>query len=148
MASRTGVYICHCGSNIAGVVDCPAVAERASGLPGVAVAREYRYMCSEVGQSLIRKDIDELGLDRIVVAACSPRMHEHTFRLALEEAGLNPYLLEMANIREQCSWGHDDAALATDKAASLISGAVAKVAFHRELYRREFPVTQAVLVIG
>jgi heterodisulfide reductase subunit A len=148
MASRIGVYICHCGSNIAGVVDCPAVAERASGLLGVAVAREYRYMCSEVGQSLIKEDIDELGLDRVVVAACSPRMHEHTFRLALEEAGLNPYLLEMANIREQCSWVHDDAVLATDKAASLISGAVAKVAFHRELYRREFPVTQAVLVIG
>ncbi|MHB8894221.1 MAG: 4Fe-4S binding protein [Candidatus Geothermincolia bacterium] len=148
MASRIGVYICHCGSNIAGVVDCPGVAEGASRLPGVAVARDYRYMCSEVGQALIRKDIEDLRLDRVVVAACSPRMHEHTFRAALEEAGLNPYLLEIANIREQCSWVHEDPGLATAKAASLISGSVAKVALHRELYRREFPVTRAVMVIG
>jgi len=148
MASRIGVYICHCGSNIAGVVDCKAACENAAGLPGVAVARDYRYLCSEVGQSLIRKDIEELGLDRVVVAACSPRMHEHTFREALAGAGMNPYLLEIANIREQCSWVHEDPELATSKAMSLIGGAVAKVALHRELFQREYPVTQAVLVIG
>jgi heterodisulfide reductase subunit A2 len=148
MPSRTGVYICHCGSNINGVVDCGQVARHAASLPGVAVARDYRYMCSEVGQSLIVKDIVEEGLDRVVVAACSPRMHEHTFASALEEAGLNPYLLEMANIREQCSWVHEDSDTATAKAKSLVTGSVAKVALHRELFRREFPVTQAVLVIG
>lgn len=148
MASRIGVYICHCGSNIAGVVDCARAAKHASDIPEVAIARDYRYMCSEAGQALIRDDIRELGLDRVVVAACSPRMHEHTFRAALEDAGLNPYLLEMANIREQCSWVHEDAELATRKACALISGSVAKVSLHRELFRREFPVSQAVLVIG
>ncbi len=148
MASRTGVYVCRCGSNIAGVVDCPALAERARSLPGVAVARDCDYMCSDAGQSLIKSDIESLGLDRVVVAACSPRMHEHTFRAALEEAGLNPYLLEMANIREQCSWVHDDGDAATRKAASLVAGAVARVALHRELECREFPVTGAVLVLG
>mgnify|MGYP000852742178 CR=1 FL=1 len=148
MASRTGVYVCHCGSNIAGVIDCPALAERARSLPGVAVARDCDYMCSDAGQALIRSDIETLGLDRVVVAACSPRMHEHTFRAALEEAGLNPYLLEMANIREQCSWVHDEGDAATRKAASLVAGAVARVALHRELERREFPVTGAVLVLG
>jgi heterodisulfide reductase subunit A len=130
MASRTGVYICHCGSNIAGVVDCEAAAAHASALPGVAVARDYSYMCSDTGQALMKKDIEERGLERIVVAACSPRMHEHTFRAALEVAGLNPYMLEMANIREQCSWVHLDGRLATDKANALIGGAVAKVALH------------------
>ena len=148
MASRIGVYICHCGTNIDGVVDCVATAGHASSLPGVAVARDYSYMCSDPGQALIKKDIEDLGLDRVVVAACSPRMHEHTFRAALEEAGLNSYLLEMANIREQCSWVHEDPVLATAKAQSLITGAVAKVIFSRELARREFPVTPAVMVIG
>ena len=148
MASRIGVYICHCGTNIDGVVDCHAVAERASCLPGVTVTRDYSYMCSDPGQALVRKDIEELGLDRVVVAACSPRMHEPTFRAALSSAGLNPYLLEMANIREQCSWVHEESVAATEKACSLISGAVAKVSLHRELAGREFPVTQAVLVIG
>jgi heterodisulfide reductase subunit A len=148
MASRTGVYICHCGSNIAGVVDCEAAAAHASALPGVAVARDYSYMCSDTGQALMKKDIEERGLERIVVAACSPRMHEHTFRAALEVAGLNPYMLEMANIREQCSWVHLDGRLATDKANALIGGAVAKVALHCALEGREFPVTQAALVIG
>jgi len=122
MASRIGVYICHCGTNIDGVVDCVATAGHASSLPGVAVARDYSYMCSDPGQALIKKDIEDLGLDRVVVAACSPLMHEHTFRAALEEAGLNSYLLEMANIREQCSWVHEDPVLATAKAQSLITG--------------------------
>ena len=148
MGDRIGVYICHCGTNIAGVVDCPRVAERAAGLPGVAIARDYPYLCSDPGQALIRADIEQLGLERVVVAACSPRLHEPTFRAALQDAGLNPYMLEIANIREQCSWVHDDPDRATAKAASLIRGAVRKVSFNRELSRREFPVTQAVMVIG
>ena len=148
MAGRVGVYICHCGTNIAGVVDCAAVAECARDIPGVAVARDYTYMCSDPGQALIMKDIEELRLERVVVAACSPRLHEHTFRAALEEAGLNPYMLEISNIREHCSWVHEDADRATAKAQALVSGAVHKVCFNRELYSREFPVTQAVMVIG
>ena len=148
MAGRIGVYICRCGTNIAGTVDCALVCEYARGLPGVVVAREYSYMCSDPGQSLIKADIEELGLDKVVAAACSPRLHEHTFRAALEEAGINPYLLEMANIREQCSWVHSDPGEATSKAKVLVGGSVAKAGFLRELPRREFPVTQSVLVIG
>jgi heterodisulfide reductase subunit A2 len=148
MAGRIGVYICHCGTNIAGVVDCQRVAEQAGELGGVVVARDYPYMCSDPGQALIRDDVGELGLERVVVAACSPRLHEHTFRTSLEEAGLNPYMLEMANIREHCSWVHQDPAGATAKAGALVAGAVHKVRFNRELYRRQFPVTPAVLVIG
>ncbi len=148
MAGRTGVYVCHCGTNIAGVVDCSLAARRAAGLPGVAVARDYPYMCSDPGQAIIRADIEELGLDRVVVAACSPRLHEPTFRETLADAGLNPYMLEMANIREQCSWVHDDPGEATAKASALIGGAVYRVAFNRELSSRTYPVTQAVLVIG
>jgi heterodisulfide reductase subunit A len=148
MAGRIGVYICHCGTNIAGVVDCRQVVEHASGIPGVMIARDYPYMCSDPGQALIRGDIEELGLERVVVAACSPRMHEPTFRTALEECGLNPYMLEMANIREQCSWVHEDPGEATAKAKALVGGSVCKVRFNRELARREFPVTRSVLVIG
>ena len=121
---RIGVYVCNCGTNIAKVVDCDAVAEAAATLPGVVVARSYKYMCSNPGQEMIVQDIEEHALERVVVAACSPRMHEQTFRRALETAGLNPYLLEMANIREQCSWVHDDAALATEKAQALVHAAV------------------------
>ncbi|MBU4194145.1 MAG: CoB--CoM heterodisulfide reductase iron-sulfur subunit A family protein, partial [Actinobacteria bacterium] len=143
-----GVYICHCGSNIAGTVDCRRLAEYALKLPGVTVSREYEYMCSDPGQALIKEDVRELGLDRVVVAACSPRMHEHTFRANIEESGLNPYLLEMANIREQCSWVHSDPAAATAKARSLLAGAVFKAQLDRELTPRRFPVTGAVLVIG
>jgi len=148
MGSRIGVYVCHCGTNIAGVVDCERVIERAARLPGVVAARDYQYLCSDPGQALIKDDIARLGLDRVVVAACSPRMHEHTFRAALEEAGLNPYLLDMANIREQCSWVHEDSRVATSKAESLVRAAVYRVRFNHELVSREVPVTQAVLVIG
>ena len=105
---RIGVYICHCGSNIAGMVDCEGVAQWAAGLDGVAVARDYEFMCSSLGQEMIKDDVQELGLDRVVVASCTPRMHEPTFQRAVAEAGLNPYYFEMANIREQCSWVHDD----------------------------------------
>ncbi len=105
---RIGVYVCNCGTNIAKVVDCEAVVRSASEQPGVVVAKSYKYMCSNPGQEMIVEDIKEQGLDRVVVAACSPRMHEPTFRKALQRAGINPYFLEMANIREQCSWVHDD----------------------------------------
>nr|HID14267.1 disulfide reductase [Anaerolineae bacterium] len=97
---RIGVYICHCGSNIAGMVDCEEVARWAEGLDGVTVARDYEFMCSSLGQELIKDDVQELGLDRVVVASCTPRMHEPTFQRAVAGAGLNPYFFEMANIRE------------------------------------------------
>ncbi|MEM2071032.1 MAG: disulfide reductase, partial [Archaeoglobaceae archaeon] len=103
---RIGVYVCHCGFNIAGVVDVKKVAEYAKTLPGVVVARDYVFMCSEPGQDLIKEDIKNQNLNRVVVASCSPALHEITFRTAISEAGLNKYLLEMANIREHCSWVH------------------------------------------
>jgi len=103
-APKIGVYVCHCGINIAQTVDVKAVAEYAATLPNVVVSRDYMYMCSDPGQDLIKKDIKELGLTRVVVAACSPRMHEPTFRGAVFGSGMNPYLFEMCNIREQCSW--------------------------------------------
>ncbi len=148
MTCKVGVYICHCGSNIAGVVDCRTLAEETSGLPGVAVARDFAYLCSDPGQALMKDDIGRLGLDRVVVAACSPRLHEPTFRSALESAGLNRYMLEMANIREQCSWVHADPEAATEKAAALVRGALSRVRLARALSGREFPVTGSALVIG
>ncbi len=102
--SRVGVYICHCGTNIAATVDVAAVAEFARGLEGVAIARDYTYMCSDPGQDLIKQDITEHGLNRVVVASCTPLMHEPTFRRACAEGGLNPFFFQMANIREHCSW--------------------------------------------
>ena len=108
MEPRIGVYICHCGSNIAGIVDVEGVAQFAQGLDSVVVSRDYKFMCSEPGQEIIKNDIRDLGLNRIVVASCSPTLHEHTFRQAVQDAGLNPYLFEMANIREHCSWITED----------------------------------------
>ncbi|MDD5748206.1 MAG: CoB--CoM heterodisulfide reductase iron-sulfur subunit A family protein [Actinomycetota bacterium] len=145
---KIGVYICHCGINIAGVVDVEAVTEYASKLPGVVVSRNYSYMCSDPGQTLIKDDIREKGLNRVIVASCSPRMHEPTFRKALAETGLNPYYLEMANIREQCSWVHEDKAKATEKAEKLVEAAVAKVLLLEALEEKEVDVTPACLVIG
>ncbi|HQN31649.1 MAG TPA: disulfide reductase, partial [Methanothrix soehngenii] len=101
-----GVYVCHCGLNIAGVLDIEELKSFAEKLPDVAVARDLQFSCSDIGQEQIQKDIAEYKLDRIVVAACSPRLHEPTFRRAIAKAGLNPYMLEMANIREHCSWVH------------------------------------------
>ena len=124
---KIGVYVCHCGINIAKTVDVDAVTEFASHLPNVKVARNYSYMCSDPGQLLIREDIKNEGLNRVVVASCSPRMHELTFRKTLAETGLNPYYLEMANIREQCSWVHEDRERATSKAKKLVASAVSKV---------------------
>jgi heterodisulfide reductase subunit A2 len=146
--TRTGVYICNCGTNIAKVIDCEAVVESAAAIPGVVVARSYKYMCSNPGQEMIIQDIEEQGLDRVVVAACSPRMHEPTFRRALESAGLNAYLVEMANIREQCSWVHDDTVMATDKAKALVRAAVMRVAQHEALERLSVDMCPNTLVIG
>ncbi|MBP7146787.1 MAG: CoB--CoM heterodisulfide reductase iron-sulfur subunit A family protein [Acidobacteria bacterium] len=145
---RIGVYVCNCGTNIAKVVDCDAVTKSGSELPDVVVARSYKYMCSNPGQEMIAKDIKELQLDRVVVAACSPRMHEPTFRKALQEAGLNPYFLQMANIREQCSWTHDDHHAATAKAAALIRAAVLRVRQHEPLEKRFVNMCPTTLVIG
>lgn len=145
---KIGVYICHCGSNIAGVVDVAGVARWAATLPDVAIARDYRFMCSSLGQELIQKDIRELGLDRVVVASCTPRMHEPTFQQAVAAAGLNPYYFEMANIREQCSWVHDDPAVATEKAKALVEAAVMRVRYHQPLFASRVRINPATLVVG
>ena len=145
---RIGVYVCHCGSNIADKVDVAAVRDFAATLPNVVVARDYQYMCSDPGQELIRKDVNELGLNRVVVAACSPRMHEPTFRRVLESVELNGYFFEMANIREHCSWVTEDKDAATAKAKALIAGAVRRVRYHEPLYERFAPVTKRALVVG
>jgi heterodisulfide reductase subunit A len=130
---RTGVYICHCGVNISTTV---------------VVARDYKFMCSNTGQDLIRSDIEELGLNRVVVAACSPLMHEPTFRKACEEAGLNKYLFQMSNIREQCAWVHDDRRAATEKARALINGAIRRVACQEPLEPMVAKINPATLIIG
>ena len=145
---KIGVYICHCGTNIASTVDVEKVAEQIGFLPNIAVSRHYKYMCSDPGQGLIRKDIKELKLDRVVVASCSPRMHEPTFRAVLEESGLNPYCFEMVNIREQCSWVHKDREKATEKAKALVNAAVRRVFRHEPLEAREVPVNPCTLVVG
>ncbi len=145
---RIGVFVCNCGTNIARMVDAEAVAAAAAALPGVASARSYRYMCSNPGQEMIAADIRALGLTRVVVAACSPRMHEATFRRALDRGGINPYLVEMANIREQCSWIHDDRTEATEKAKALVRAAVYRVKFHDPLEKRAVPMCPATLVLG
>jgi heterodisulfide reductase subunit A len=148
MASRIGVYVCHCGINIAATVDVEDVAAYAATLPHVVVARDYMYMCSDPGQEMIQQDIRDQGLNRVVVASCSPRMHEPTFRTVVQEVGVNPYHFEMANIREQVSWVHTDRAVATQKAKELIAGTVAKAALLEPLEEREVDVTPAALVIG
>ncbi|MBW2702333.1 MAG: CoB--CoM heterodisulfide reductase iron-sulfur subunit A family protein [Deltaproteobacteria bacterium] len=148
MTVRIGVYVCHCGSNIAGKVDVQAVAEFAKSLPGVTISRDYIFMCSEPGQELIQNDIRDHQLNRIVVASCSPLMHEGTFRKACSRAGLNHYLMQMANLREQCSWVTEDKVEATEKAKSLVAGAVGKSRFLKPLNEREVAVNHDVLVVG
>jgi heterodisulfide reductase subunit A len=145
---KIGVYICHCGSNIAGVVDVEAVAQWATDLPGVAIARDYRFMCSSLGQELIQEDIKEHGLDRVVVAACTPRMHEPTFQRAVSEAGMNAYYFDQANIREQCSWVHKDTDDATAKAKALVAAAVSRVRHQEALSTNRVPINPATLVVG
>jgi len=148
MAIKTGVYICHCGENIARTVDVEKLAEYIAGLDTVVVARHYMYMCSELGQELIKKDIKELGLDRVIVASCSPRMHESTFRNACSEGGLNPYLYEHVNIREHCSWVHQDRDKATEKAEDLVRAGVRRVYHHEPLEVKEAPVNPNTLIVG
>ena len=145
---RIGVYVCHCGVNIAQTVDVEAVRDYAAALPGVAVARDYRFMCSDPGQEMIREDISRLRLNRVVVAACSPQMHEMTFRKACENGGLNRYLFQMANIREQCSWVHEDPKAATAKAKALVGAAVRRVEWHRPLSPRVEAMNANVLIVG
>ncbi len=145
---RIGVYICHCGSNIADTVDVEQVAQFASSLDSVVVARAHRFMCSDPGQNLIKQDIQELGLNRIVVAACSPTMHEPTFRRVCQESGINPYLFQMANIREHCSWVTEDKQLATEKAKALVSAAVRRVYYQQPLETRQVPMNSSTLIIG
>lgn len=146
---RIGVYVCHCGLNIGRTVDCRKVAAQSADLDHVVLAKDLQYACSEPGQQSIKDDIAELGLDRIVVASCSPRLHEPTFRAMVESAGLNPYLLEMANLREHCSWVHmHEPEAATRKAFDLVRMAVARAAKLSPLQSRKMPLNQRVLVIG
>ncbi len=151
MTEKIGVYICHCGSNIAGVVDCPELsrwAAEALKSRGVVVARDYKFMCSSLGQELIEKDIKELGLTRVVVGACSPHLHEPTFRGACARAGLNPYLCEMVSLREQVSWVHTDKAAATAKAKAVLSGGVERAVHDEPLEPLRVPIHPATLVVG
>jgi heterodisulfide reductase subunit A len=145
---RIGVYVCECGINIGAVVDVPEVVRFAEGLPNVVVARQSRYTCSEAGQETIKQDIQNLNLNRVVVASCSPRMHETTFRNAVAEAGLNPYYFQMANVREHVSWVVKDPAQATAKARRLVNATVARVNWHEPLEARTEDVTPAALVVG
>lgn len=145
---RIGVYVCHCGTNIAGKVKVAEVVEHAKKLPNVVVAKEYKFMCSEPGQAMIVEDIKKEKLDRVVVAACSPLMHENTFRKACQKAGINKYLFQMANIREHCSWVHEDGVAATAKAKALVTGAVYRTQDMEELFDREAPMNPATLIVG
>jgi heterodisulfide reductase subunit A len=148
-APRIGVYVCHCGTNIAGSVDVKRVAECASTFPNVVVARDYTYVCSDAGQALIKQDINNLKLDRVVIAACSPTLHELTFGKCVEDAGLNRYLITIANIREQCSWVHvHQPEEATKKAIDLVRMAVARASILRPLEAIKVPVRKSSLVIG
>lgn len=146
---RIGVYVCQCGLNIAQTVDCGRVAETAAGLAGVVTAKDITYACSTPGQQEIMTDIAEQGLDRIVVASCSPRLHEPTFRKMMLTAGLNPYMLEMANLREQCSWVHmHEPEAATLKAIDLVNMAVRRVCQLEPLFEETMPLIKRTMVIG
>jgi len=151
MNEKVGVYVCHCGTNIAGIVDVEDVAQwSAEKLKnrGVVVSRDYKFMCSSLGQELIQNDIKELGLTRVVVAACSPHLHEQTFRTACDRAGLNPYLCELVSIREQVSWVHTDKSAATEKAKAVISGGVERVRMDEPLEPLLVPIHPATMVVG
>ena len=145
---RIGFYVCHCGTNIAGIVDVKALAEWAATMPQVAISRDYKYMCSDPGQELIQQDIREHKLNRIVVASCSPHLHENTFRTATAKGGLSPYYFQMVNIREHDSWVHGDKKAATEKARDLVRAALRRVAFHTALEKKQVPVHPDVLVVG
>ena len=146
--ARTGVFICHCGTNIAGTVDVEAVCEAAKAFPGVVYSATYQYMCSEPGQQMIKAAIREHNLDRIVIGSCSPRMHEVTFRKMLKDTNINPYMLEISNLREQCSWVHTDKDKATEKATDLTRMATAKAAQSEPLFPSSININKKALVIG
>jgi heterodisulfide reductase subunit A2 len=145
---RIGVYVCHCGTNISKMVDVVQIAKEKVGRPNVVVSREYKFMCSEPGQEMIIQDIKEHKLDRVIVAACSPLMHEPTFRAAVERGGLNRYLFEMVNIREQVSWVSTEYDGATRKASALINGAIARVKLHEPLEMRRISINKKVMIVG
>lgn len=146
--ARVGVFVCDCGTNIAGKVNVPEVVEFASKLDNVVVAKEYKFMCSDPGQELIKEAIRTSELTRVVVASCSPLMHEPTFRGAVTEEGMNPFYFQMANIREHVSWVTQDPEKATKKAKALISAAVRRVVLHDPLTKKEVPVRPEVLIVG
>ena len=151
MDEKIGVYVCHCGTNIAGTVDVADVANWAAAQlkhRGVVIARDYKFMCSSLGQELIEKDIKELGLNRVVVAACSPHLHEKTFRNACKNAGLNPYLCELVSIREQVSWVHTDKSAATLKSKAIVAGGVERVRWHEPLEPLKVPIHPTTLIVG
>ena len=148
MKKRVGVFVCDCGTNIASVVDTEKVAQAAQQMSGVVFATTYKYMCSDPGQETIRNAIKEHHLEQVVVASCSPRMHEKTFRGAVADGGLNPYLFEMVNIREQDSWVHHDRNQATQKATDLVRMGVAKVLRNKPLTVSTVPITKRALVVG
>ena len=146
--SRIGVFVCHCGTNIAGTVDVVRVAKAMESEPNVVYATDYKYMCSEPGQAMVKEKIEEYNLDRIVICSCTPRMHENTFRKMLSGTKINPYMLEIANLREQCSWVHTDKEKATEKAIALARMAVAKVGRNKPLHTSTIPIHKKALVIG
>ena len=148
MSNKIGVFVCHCGINIASTVDVEQLTKYAAGLDGVVVSKDYKYMCSDVGANLIKDSIKKHKLDGIVIACCSPRMHEHTFRGVVEAGGVNGFNLEIANIREQCSWVHEDKARATEKAKILVRGAVTKARLLEPLEPSKVSVTPTAVVIG
>lgn len=146
---RIGVYVCHCGLNIAQSVNCPQVAETASTANDVVLSKDITYACSEPGQQEIKQDIIDNQLDRVVIASCSPRLHEPTFKQMVQDAGLNPYMMEMANLREQCSWVHmNDVENATRKAETLVEMAVSRVRHLEPLTEEILPLIKKTLVIG
>ncbi len=145
---RVGVYVCHCGTNISSIVDVEEVARWAGEQPNVEIARDYKFMCSSLGQELIEQDIKEKGLTRVVCASCSPHMHEKTFRAACERGGLNPFLFEMTNIREHDSWITDDKVAATVKAKSLVNGSIERVVHHESLEPIPVEINPNTLIVG
>ena len=147
MRNKIGFYICHCGVNIAAKVQVEEVAKFVRGLENVVVTRDYKFMCSDPGQAMIQKDITEMGLNRVVVASCSPKLHEKTFQGACQRAGINPYLFQMASVREQVSWVTEDSQEATKKAKTL-AAAINRVNHHQHLYNRKVDVHPDVLMVG
>lgn len=148
MEARVGIYICHCGSNISDIVDVNQVVQFAQNLDSISVVRDYRLLCSEPGQELIKKDIKEKILSHVVIASCSPAMHEITFRRVCQEAGINPYLMQIANIREQCSWVTDNKSDATEKSKALVRAAVKRVLYHQPLKYKKIPINPDTLIVG